>query len=287
MNNNFYMPLHPGDYLTDTAHLSLTEHGAYMMLIMNYWQTGKPLPVDDRKLRGIARMTADEWGHSRELLLEFFTEDAGLLHHKRIDAELARVAERSSAARARAELSHSARKAGAKRPHSVGIAHAQPEHSARSAYQAQDQEQDQKKEKTAAPPRRASELRRTCSDLVGQEPVLTATDFDAAVEAAKAEGLTDEDFIEGVRAAMADPTFRPRRWGQMVGWARGAKADRLGSRPKTTGKRRGDAATETPKFSYAGALAEHERQKESRHGQRPDAENGENDAGPVIEGRHG
>ena len=85
MSNNLYIPFHPGDYLTDTAHLTVAEHGAYFLLILNYWQRGEPLPNDDRKLRGIARMTADEWAESRETILEFFEEQDGYLHHARID----------------------------------------------------------------------------------------------------------------------------------------------------------------------------------------------------------
>jgi uncharacterized protein YdaU (DUF1376 family) len=138
MSNNLYMAFHPGDYLTDTAHLSTLEHGAYLLLIMNYWQRGEALPADDKKLRGIARMTAAEWGESRETLLEFFVEQDGALHHKRIDEELERARTKSEKARLSAGLSHSARRANAKRPQSE-----------RSANQDQIQEQEKERERNA------------------------------------------------------------------------------------------------------------------------------------------
>jgi uncharacterized protein YdaU (DUF1376 family) len=60
-----YMPLFVADYLADTAHLTATQHGAYMMLIMNYWQRGGPLPDDDARLARIARVGPREWARMR------------------------------------------------------------------------------------------------------------------------------------------------------------------------------------------------------------------------------
>lgn len=88
-----YMPLWVGDYLSDTQHLSAAEHGAYMMLIMAYWQRGGPLP-DGPRLAHIARLTPAEWAISEPVLREFFTVQNGLWSHKRIDAELEKVRER-------------------------------------------------------------------------------------------------------------------------------------------------------------------------------------------------
>lgn len=86
-----YMPLYVADYLADTAHLSALENGAYLMLIMNYWQRGNPLPSGDAQLARIARLTPEEWQAVRPALAEFFTEENGQWQHSRIDAELAKV----------------------------------------------------------------------------------------------------------------------------------------------------------------------------------------------------
>ena len=106
-----YMQLYVADYLADTAHLSAIEHGAYLLLIMNYWQRGKPLPADDQRLARIARLSEAEWGSIGTMLSEFFEERDGHWHHKRIDADLAAVEERSQKARAsRAQRTSNERK---------------------------------------------------------------------------------------------------------------------------------------------------------------------------------
>lgn len=79
-----WMPLYVADYLADTTHLTAAEHGAYLLLIMHYWQTGG-LPADDGKLARIARMPEREWLKSRETIAEFFAEG---WTHSRIDREL-------------------------------------------------------------------------------------------------------------------------------------------------------------------------------------------------------
>lgn len=108
-----YMPLFVADYLADTAHLTAAEHGAYLMLVMNYWQRGKPLPADDRKLARIARMSDDEWADSRDTLAEFFVEADGVWSHKRIEAEIAVADEKTAKAKKAARASAEARQANA------------------------------------------------------------------------------------------------------------------------------------------------------------------------------
>jgi len=96
-----WMPLYVADYLADTGHLSASEHGAYLLLIMHYWQNGG-LPADDTRLMRLARMTPKEWKGSRDTIAGLF-EDGW--KHKRIDGELARAEElsnkRSAAAKQR------------------------------------------------------------------------------------------------------------------------------------------------------------------------------------------
>lgn len=94
-----YMPLYVADYLADAAHLTTEEHGAYLLLIMNYWQRGKPLPADSEKLARIARMTNERWTDVERTLNDFFEVDGDLWRHKRIDAELSKVKDKSEKAK--------------------------------------------------------------------------------------------------------------------------------------------------------------------------------------------
>src|SRR4051812_27018451 len=99
-----YMPLFVSDYLSHTAHLSAAEHGAYMLLIMNYWQREKPLPADPRKLARIARMSDAEWTEASDSLSEFFQEVDGSWVHKRVEEEIAKAADKIGKAKANGKL---------------------------------------------------------------------------------------------------------------------------------------------------------------------------------------
>lgn len=86
-----YMPFYPADYLSDTAHLSTLQHGAYCLLIFTYWRN-RALPCDDVKLARIARMSMAQWMSVRPTLAEFFTED---WRHHRIELELEKAQAKS------------------------------------------------------------------------------------------------------------------------------------------------------------------------------------------------
>lgn len=96
--NRPWMPLYIADYLADTAHLNAAQSGAYLHLIMHYWQTGG-LPDDDAALARIGRMTTVEWRKARPIIAPFFADG---WRHKRIDAEMKKTAEVAEAYSSRA-----------------------------------------------------------------------------------------------------------------------------------------------------------------------------------------
>lgn len=83
-----YMRFFVGDYLGDTRHLSTLEHGAYLLLIMAYWQRGKPLPNRDAELARIAGVSRPQWVKMRPTIEEFFDVSGGEFLHHRIEQEI-------------------------------------------------------------------------------------------------------------------------------------------------------------------------------------------------------
>jgi uncharacterized protein YdaU (DUF1376 family) len=81
-----YMQFYVADYLADTLHLTTEQHGAYILLIFNYWQSGKPIPVS--RLQIITRLDAIAYANALPTLREFFDEKDGFWFHKRIEKDL-------------------------------------------------------------------------------------------------------------------------------------------------------------------------------------------------------
>ena len=100
-----YIQLYVADYLADTMHLTTEEHGAYLLIIFNYWQTGKPIPKN--RLARIARLSNDRWSSVELSLSEFFNDTGTEWQHTRIDMDLESVngslSQKSAAGKASAE----------------------------------------------------------------------------------------------------------------------------------------------------------------------------------------
>jgi hypothetical protein len=84
-----YMQLYIADYLADTMHLSTEEHGAYLLLMFNYWQTGKAIPKN--RLAKIARVSDARWKELEAAIKEFFEEEGDSWVHIRIERDIEAV----------------------------------------------------------------------------------------------------------------------------------------------------------------------------------------------------
>jgi uncharacterized protein YdaU (DUF1376 family) len=111
-----YMQLYVSDYLADTAHLSAEQHGAYMLLLMNYWQKGKPLDNTNDRLKHVARLSDDAWASNKEILAEFFLIEGEIWTHPRIEEDLAKVREKSVKASTAGKRSFSVRLTSVEQP---------------------------------------------------------------------------------------------------------------------------------------------------------------------------
>lgn len=97
-----YFEFYVGDYARDTAHLSLAEHGAFLMLLAAYYGTEKPLAPDLASLHRIARaMSQAEQKAVKSVADQFFPIAAdGFRHNARADEIIARAQVRIDNARA-------------------------------------------------------------------------------------------------------------------------------------------------------------------------------------------
>jgi uncharacterized protein YdaU (DUF1376 family) len=89
------MQLYVSDYLADTAHLTAQQHGAYMLLLMNYWQRGKALDNSNERLSHVARLSPEEWIDAKPTLEEFFIVEDNVWTHARVEDDLAKIREKS------------------------------------------------------------------------------------------------------------------------------------------------------------------------------------------------
>jgi uncharacterized protein YdaU (DUF1376 family) len=106
MTENHWYPHYLGDYIKDTSHLSLTEHGAYRVLLDHYYSTKQPLPAIADQLYRICRAFADNEKQAVDSVLkQFFKLKGDLYTNKRADSEISKrqaiSKERSKAAKSK------------------------------------------------------------------------------------------------------------------------------------------------------------------------------------------
>jgi uncharacterized protein YdaU (DUF1376 family) len=105
---DIWMPLYIADYLADTSRLTTEQHGAYLLLLIDYWRNG-PLPDDDTVLAQITRMSSDAWKNARSTLQAFFKQESSKWVHGRVEAELAKAKRNGETNSARAKAAARAR----------------------------------------------------------------------------------------------------------------------------------------------------------------------------------
>lgn len=90
-----WFPLMVSAYMKKTWGLTTEQHGAYLLLLINYWVDGPPLD-DDALLAGLARLDTRRWKAMRPVMLRYFRIEDGRWRQDRADEELKRWAERKA-----------------------------------------------------------------------------------------------------------------------------------------------------------------------------------------------
>ncbi len=109
---DIFMPIIWADYEKKTSKLSMLEHGAYMLLLKEYWNNGgaiececdaNALPTHMRFYRSSRAMTTEEQAAIDYILAKFFTYSDGYYHQARADEELEKAREKRRKAKASAD----------------------------------------------------------------------------------------------------------------------------------------------------------------------------------------
>lgn len=91
-----YFELYPGDYLRDTTRLTLSQHGAYLRLLMTYFSEESPLPQSHLELFIIVCAVSRADKDAVRLVADRFfpVGDDGLRHNWRADQEIEKAQKR-------------------------------------------------------------------------------------------------------------------------------------------------------------------------------------------------
>ncbi len=204
-----YYERHIGDYLKDTAHLSLLEHGVYTRLMDVYYTREGAIPANEAA-RLIGARSKDEREALQAVLAEFFTLADGLHSQDRCDREVARFkdkqakAKRSADARWAKPETQSEGNANASpdamRTHSEGNApRARPQSPVTSNHSVAELLQGEGAKRAHAPTRPESVDAQVWADWLAlrkaKKAPVTPTVLERAEAEAKLAGLSLEDFL--------------------------------------------------------------------------------------------
>lgn len=107
---NFFK-LYIGDYQRDTAHLSVTEHGAYLLMLQHYYATEKPLPTGKALHRMLRAQDKAEREAIDAVASQFWRETEHGLVNDRADAEITKAGAQAETNRTIAQAREAKRKA--------------------------------------------------------------------------------------------------------------------------------------------------------------------------------
>jgi len=78
------MPMYWDAYIADTTHLTIEEHGAYMMLLGAMWRRDGSIPNDDKDIARILGVTVSKWKKIKRRLSDFLTIEADKISQEKL-----------------------------------------------------------------------------------------------------------------------------------------------------------------------------------------------------------
>lgn len=82
-------------YLSDTTHLSLDQHGAYLLILMAMRIAKGSLPDDDKVLANICRVSMSRWRKLAPVVRSFLISEGGRVTQKRVKSDVEKCLETS------------------------------------------------------------------------------------------------------------------------------------------------------------------------------------------------
>lgn len=107
---NFFK-LYIGDYQRDTAHLSVAEHGAYLLMLQHYYATEKPIPIGKALHRMLRAQDKAEREAIDSVASQFWRETVDGLVNDRADVEITKAGAQAETNRVIAQAREAKRKA--------------------------------------------------------------------------------------------------------------------------------------------------------------------------------
>jgi len=99
-----YYKHHIGDYAKKTAHLSVLEHGAYLLMLQAYYGSEHPLPIGDALYRIVRAQSKAERAAVDSVTAQFWTKtETGLVNGRAFD-EMEIATQQAEASRANGNL---------------------------------------------------------------------------------------------------------------------------------------------------------------------------------------
>ena len=100
-----HIPLFPDAYLRDNYRLSLEQHGLFLMLMMEAWDSDDcTLPDDEKFLANVAGITPAKFRKIAGPVLDKWTREGGRIYQKRLVKEWNYVREKSGKRKAAAQV---------------------------------------------------------------------------------------------------------------------------------------------------------------------------------------